>query len=119
MPRLTAEATAPPAPCAKRATISNAWVSARPQANDATVNRARPPRNTRLSPTRSPSRPASSSSPPNAIRYPLTTHSSPVALNPSARWIDGSATVTIVPSKMIIMVTAQSTASASHLDRAN
>src|SRR5215472_11227224 len=116
MLRLTAEAIAPPAPWTNRATTSIGWLVARPQASDASVNRISPARKTRLPPARSPRRPASSSSPPNAIRYPFTTHSRPVAENPRSRWMDGSATVTIVPSRMIIMVTAQSTASASQRD---
>ncbi len=117
MPRLTAEAAAPPAaPWTNRAATSTGWLTARPQASDATVNSSRPARKTRLPPTRSPSRPASSSSPPKAIRYPFTTHSRLVAENPRSRWIGGSATVTMVPSRMIIKVTAQSTASASQRD---
>ncbi len=116
MPRLTAEAIAPPAPWTNRATTSTGWLSARPQASDASVNRTRPATKTRLPPTRSPSRPTSSSRPPKAIRYPFTTHSRPVAENPRSRWIDGRATVTMVPSRMIIKVTAQSTASASQRD---
>jgi hypothetical protein len=68
MPRITAEAIAPPAPCRKRAATSMAGVWAAPQAIEAAVKSVRPARNTRRRPSRSPRRPASRSSPPNAIR---------------------------------------------------
>ncbi len=54
--------------------------------------------NIRRRPKRSPARPPSKSRPPNASAYPLTTHSRSVASKFSARWIDGSATFTIVVS---------------------
>jgi hypothetical protein len=53
MPRLTAEAVAPPAPWTNRAAISIGWLTARPQASDAAVNRTSPARKTRLPPIRS------------------------------------------------------------------
>jgi hypothetical protein len=40
MPRVTAEVSAPPIPCTNRAAISTAWLSASPQASDASVKRA-------------------------------------------------------------------------------
>jgi len=117
MPRLTAEAMAPPAPWANRAAISIGWLTANPHSSEAAVNTTRPDRKTRLPPIRSPSRPASSSRPPNAIRYAFTTQASPEAEKPRSRWIVGRATVTIVPSRMIIIIAAQSTVSASQRDR--
>ena len=68
MPRITADAIAPPAPCTKRAPISTPWLCAVAQISEASVNTASPARNTRRWPIRSPSRPASSSRPPKAIR---------------------------------------------------
>ena len=68
MPRITAEVSAPPVPCANRATMSISWFTASPQASEAAVKMASPVRNTFRRPARSPSRPASSSSPANAIR---------------------------------------------------
>ena len=73
MPRMTADVIAPPMPCTKRAPTSISWLCAVPHSSDAPVNSARPARNTVRRPIRSPRRPASSSSPPNAIRYALTT----------------------------------------------
>ena len=68
MPRITAEVSAPPAPWANRAAISMTWLVASPHSSEATVKTPRPARKTFRRPARSPSRPASSSSPANAIR---------------------------------------------------
>ena len=67
MPRITAEVSAPPTPCTKRAPISIPWLDARAQSTEATVNSARPYRKIRRWPIRSPKRPASSRSPPKGI----------------------------------------------------
>ena len=63
-----ADATAPPSPWMNRATISSTWLSESPQAAEASVNSTRPPKNMRLRPKRSPSRPPRSRKLPNAIR---------------------------------------------------
>ncbi len=68
MPRITAEATAPPAPWMKRAPISMPCVCETAHRAEAPVKTARPIRKMRRWPIRSPSRPESRSSPPNAIR---------------------------------------------------
>jgi hypothetical protein len=68
IPRLTAAAIALPTPCRNRAVISTAAEVATPASSEAAVNIAVPARNMRLRPIRSPSRPASSSRLPNAIR---------------------------------------------------
>ena len=68
-----------------------------------------PERKTRRWPSRSPARPASSSSPPKAIRYAFTTQARLLAENPRSSWIEGSATFTIVASRTIISMPAQST----------
>jgi hypothetical protein len=100
--RITADVSAPPAPCTNRAAMSMAGLTAAPQATDAAVNTASPARKIRRWPARSPSRPASSSRPPNAIRYALITQASPEAEKPRSSRIDGSATFTIVASSTII-----------------
>ena len=66
--RITAELTAPPMPWMNRATTSTGWAKLRPHTTEAAVKMARPARNTFLRPTRSPTRPASNRSPPNAIK---------------------------------------------------
>ena len=68
IPRVTADAMAAPPPCTNLAAISIQGATARPQASEARTNTAIPARNSRLRPSRSPSRPPSSSSPPKAIR---------------------------------------------------
>ena len=113
MARITAELTAPPMPWMKRAAISIGWLNERPQRSDAAVNKARPARKTRLRPTRSPTRPASRSRPPNAIRYALITQARPDWVKPRSRWMDGSATLTMVMSTTISRKPVQSTSSES------
>ncbi len=63
IPRITAELTAPPTPWTKRAVISSGWLNDSPQSREAAENMASPSRKTRLRPSRSPSRPASSMKP--------------------------------------------------------
>ena len=113
IPRITAEASAPPTPWTKRAAISISGLTDSPHSSEARVKTARPARKTVRRPIRSPSRPASSSRPPNAIRYALTTHASPAAENPRSSWIVGRATFTIVWSRMIISIPAHRTTRAS------
>ena len=71
MPRITAELSAPPTPWMKRAAISISGEPDSPHSSEASVKTARPARKIVRRPIRSPSRPASSSRPPNAIRYAL------------------------------------------------
>jgi hypothetical protein len=113
MPRITAEVSAPPTPWMKRAAINHVPLWATPQSSEAAVNNARPARKTRRWPSRSPMRPASRSSPPNAIRYPLTTHARLLWEKPRSSWIVGRATLTTVPSTTIISMPVQSTYRAS------
>ncbi len=54
-------------------------------------------------------RPPSSKSPPNAIRYALTTHARFACEKPRSSWIEGSATFTTVASRTIISTPAHST----------
>src|SRR5260370_28661654 len=94
--------TAAPAPCTTRAMISHVELVASPPAKEPAANSRTPPTNIRRRPNRSPARPPSSSRPPNASEYALTTHSRSVELNRSARWIEGSATFTMVVSRTTI-----------------
>ena len=93
---------APPAPCTTREAINHVEVVARPPASEPVANNSTPTMNILRLPNRSPARPPSSSRPPNASEYALTTHSRSVVLNRSARWIDGRATLTMVPSRTTI-----------------
>src|SRR2546429_4412284 len=67
--------------------------------------------------TRTASRPASSSRPPNAIRYAFTTQASPDWEKPRAYWIEGSATFTMVWSRITMRTATHSTISASQRRR--
>jgi hypothetical protein len=116
IPRLTADAIAAPTPCRNRAATSIPAFTASPHSSEASVNRAMPATNTRFLPTRSPSRPASSSRPPKAIRYAFTTQGRLAGVKPRLSWIVGSATATMLPSKMTISMLVQSTISASRRD---
>src|SRR3954467_9435854 len=119
MPRITAEVIAPPTPCTNRAPTSIAWLCASPHASEASVKTARPARKIPRRETRAPRRPASSSSPPKAIRYALTTHARLDAENPRSSWIDGSATFTTVTSSTIISMPAHSTTRAIQRERSS
>ena len=57
--RLPGVSSAPPTPCATRATTSSATFGAMPQASDATANTTTPTRNTSRRPKMSPSDPPS------------------------------------------------------------
>ena len=114
IPRITAEVSAPPTPWMNLAPISIPWLCDSAHSNDAPVNTASPVRKTRRSPTRSPSRPASSSSPPNGIRYAFTIHARSDWENPRSSWIVGRATLTIVTSSTIISIPTHRTYRAGH-----
>ncbi|CAM5513593.1 hypothetical protein SFUMM280S_09982 [Streptomyces fumanus] len=113
MARVTEDVTAPPTPWRKRAPSSIAGFCARPHSSEAAVNRTRPVTKTRLRPKRSPKRPASSRNPPNGIRYAFTTQPRPDADRPRLSCMAGSATFTMVPSRMTINWPAQRIARAS------
>ncbi len=68
MPSTIADAAAPPTPWRKRAAIKSSALGASPQSTEERVNRDRPAVKTRRRPSRSPSRPASRSRPPKAMR---------------------------------------------------
>src|SRR5215472_10485242 len=104
--------TAPPMPWAARAASSHPWEVARPPAREAAENSSSPAMNILRRPSRSPARPPSSSSPPKVSAYALTTHSRPDPENPSARWMCGSATLTMVASSTTISCAAAKTSRA-------
>ena len=83
------------------------------------MNRVKPARKIRRRPIRSPRRPTSSSRPPNAIRYALTTQARFDCEKCRSLWIDGSATFTMVWSRMIIRKPAHSTTSATQRRRSS
>ena len=91
-------ANAPPTPCRTRAVSSQTWPVANPPSSEASEKTRMPAMKTRRRPSRSPVLPPSSSSPPNASAYALTTHSRPVPEKPSAVWMCGRATLTMVAS---------------------
>ena len=68
-----------------------------------------PARNTRLRPTRSPSRPAKSRRLPKVTRKALTTQVRFAWLKWRSCWIEGSATFTIVTSSTIMSCARQTT----------
>ena len=105
----TADAVAPPKPWIERAAISMPFVSARPQASDASVNSVMPARKSRRCPKRSPSRPPRRRKPPYVSQYAFTTQASEVSLNPRSCLIEGSATFTMVTSSTIIKLARQRT----------
>ncbi len=109
IPRITADAMAPPAPCTKRAPINTPWLWAVAHTSDAAVNTASPMRNTRRLPIRSPIRPASRSRPPKAIRYAFTTQARLLCEKPRSSWMEGRATFTIVASSTIMSIPPQRT----------
>ena len=66
----------------------------------------------RRRPSRSPDLPPSSSSPPNTRAYTLTTHARLLSEKPSAVWMCGRATFTMVPSSTTMSCAVAMTASA-------
>ena len=66
-----------------------------------------PTRKTRLRPSRSPARPPSSRKPPKNSVYELMIHCRLASLSPRSFWIDGSATFTIVASRMTMNCATQ------------
>ena len=105
-------ANAPPTPCRTRAVSSHSWLVANPPSSEATENSRMPAMKTRRRPSRSPDLPPSSSSPPKASAYALTTHSRLVPEKPSAVWMCGRATLTMVASSTTMSCAVAMTARA-------
>ena len=94
------EMSAAPRPWSARNPISIPEVLEIPFRNDAAVKMTRPIRKSRFRPRRSPARPPSSRKPAKTSVYALITHCRLASLKPSAIWMCGSATFTIVASRM-------------------
>ncbi len=101
---------APNAPWAPRAITRIANPVAAPPSAEAAAKPSRPMISIRRWPTRSDSRPPSSSSPPKASEYAVTTHCRSALENASARWAEGSAMFTIVASRTTISWASPTTA---------
>ena len=87
-----------PSPCTVRAAISTPRPGAAAQAADPAAKAASPAMNTRFAPSRSAAEPAVSMTAARASVYASMTHCSPATEPPMSRWIEGSATLTIVTS---------------------
>src|SRR3954469_14436144 len=94
------ETSAAPRPCSARDATSHSDDVASPLSSDAVVKTITPATKTLRRPTRSPARPPSSRKPPNTSVYALMTHCRLDVEKPRSRWIEGSATFTIVASRM-------------------
>ena len=101
---------APPSPCTARDAISIPSDCASPHASEASVKSATPTMNTRRRPSRSAARPPSSRKPPNAIEYAVITHCRFSREKSSARPMDGSATLTIETSRIVMKNAVATTA---------
>ena len=118
MPRITAEAIAPPTPCTKRAAISIAAVCAAPHSSEARV-KTQPGEEDALAadqvaePARQQQQAAERDQ--VGVDHPGQADRE----KPRSLWIVGSATFTIVWSRMIISIPAQSTTRASQRERAD
>ena len=82
--------------------------------SDAPENTTIPAANTRLRPIRSPARPPNRMKPPKISVYMLITHCRLDGLNRSPRWIEGSATLTIVASSTTMNWATQTITTTSH-----
>ena len=101
--------SAPPKPWNPRATISVFLSGASPPARDATAKTARAATNTRRCPKWSAARPPSMRKPANVIAYALTIHWRSLGEKPRLDWMDGSATLTMLRSRMTMNCATQQT----------
>src|SRR4051794_24549333 len=91
-------ASAEPRPWTARAAIRTPSAGAAAARSAPAANSAMPATSIRRRPYRSPSRPPSSSTPPNARPYAVSTHWPAIGAAPRSRWIVGSAIATERPS---------------------
>ena len=87
-------------PWTARATTSISWVWAAPPASEATPNRSSAETNTRRCPSRSAARPPSIRKLANVIAYASTTHCRSAEEKFRLDWIEGSATLTMLRSRI-------------------
>ena len=92
----------PPIACTTRAAIRNPRLGAMPHSSEPIENTARPTWNTSRRPIRSAVDPASISRLASTSVYAEIVHCNPETEACSARWIEGSATLTIVVSRPTI-----------------
>ena len=110
--RTAGETIAAPRPWKPRATIRNDSEVARPHASEEAVKTTRPDMNTRRRPSRSAARPPRSRKPPKVIAYMVITHCRLSLVKFRARPIEGSATLTIETSRIVMKKAAQTSPSA-------
>ena len=106
--------SAAPRPCRPRQKMRTSELGASPFRSDATVKITTPMRKIRLRPTRSPARPPSSRKPPKTSVYALTIHCRSASDIPRSSWIEGSATFTIVASRITMNCAMQTRTRTSH-----
>jgi hypothetical protein len=94
---------APATPWSARNAISSPIEGATAHSREHTPKPATPRLNTRRSPKMSPSDPPSRISEPRVNRYALLTHCWPARPPPRLRWIDGSATLTTLLSRIAML----------------
>ena len=102
MAKVAGEMSAAPTPWTARAAISIAEPFARPHASEAATKIANPDMSIRRRPNRSPARPPSRRRPPKVTAYAVRTHCRSVCEKWSDRVIEGSATVTIDTSSVVM-----------------
>ena len=107
------ETSAAPRPCNARPPIRTPDDVARPLMSEATVKTTMPAMKSLCLPSRSDARPPSSRKPPKTRAYALTIHCRLVGEKCSPCWIDGSATFTIVASRMTMNCAMQTRTSTS------
>lgn len=88
--------------------ISRPGFGASAAMSEAIVNNARPAKNMRRRPNRSPARPPKMMSPPKASVYAVMTQCRSVRAKPTSAWIEGRATFTTVMSRMSMNCAAHS-----------
>ena len=99
----------PAAPCRIRNTISSPRLDANPHSAEAAVNSAIAASSTRLPPYLSPSHPDAGMVIARLTRKAIAMPSTAVALTPKSRPMVGSATLTIVASRMLMNIAATKT----------
>ena len=109
------ETRAAPSPCSARPPTSIPDEVATPLTREAAENKATPAMKRRCLPSRSAARPPRSRNPPKTSVYAFTIHWRLVGEKCSPRWIEGSATFTIVASRMTMNCAMQTSPRTSHL----
>src|SRR5438093_1995550 len=100
--RLPGASSAPPTPCSMRPAISHPSDGAAAHVADATANQTMPKLKMRRRPKRSPRAPPSRMNDASVSVYPVTTHCSPAKSAWRSAPIRGSATLTTVPSSIVM-----------------